>query len=178
MASLDNTQRFVPLAMFVLPLIVVKLTAVFLGGSAPSGASAASNTGDAPAASPIAAPSISSGAWSAAQQAAAAHVRMLSSTHFGPTPMLHVERPESAIEPTLIVAEPTVAVPEIPRFTLFAVISTTAGDHAVIDSRPYKQGDTVFGTNWFVQVIDIDRSEVTLAEREGTRSTRIAVNRR
>lgn len=164
MPSPEAHRRLWSAAMFVLPVVAVKVAAALLGGSAPSAAKAGPVVGD-----PAAAVGDKTGAarieWTASQHQAAEHVRELSSTPFGPAPMFYAAKPQMVVsQPQPEVAAPQPEAPVIPEFTLHAVMTASGDNKAVINGHLCRVGDKVGDTGWRVREIDIDRRKVTLSD--------------
>lgn len=181
MASPETRRRLSSLGLFVLPLVAVKLASVVMGGPSPSGAAAspaqpAEQNATAGAAGVTMTPPVQ---WTAAQRAAADHVRYLTSTTFGPSPMLYAAtpKPPEVQEPDPVLAEQPKPA-EIPAFELQAIMNSASGDKAVINGRPYLVGQSVEKAGWTVRSIDVGSRSVVLVENGGAREITITVHRR
>lgn len=155
MGRIDAKRKLWPLALFVLPAVLVKAASVTLFDVAqPRGAKAAS-----PAAADAAIGPPPKRQWSAQEMAAAHYVQTLRSRPFGPPPMLHensgAPRPRSTSAHPVPTpqAQPDPPV-EHPRFTLQAVIIATGNPKALINGAPYVLGERIRGTQWVVSEID------------------------
>jgi hypothetical protein len=180
MPSPDSRKKLLSLAMFILPVVAVKISTVVLIGPGPQSAQATLT--DPIAANPPAI-AMPTPRWTEKQLAAARHIQALRGEPFGNTPLLYEKQPEPPpvieviVEPPPPVIDP-VPVPvlaPIPTFTLQAVMSGGRGKTALIDGRPYREGERIRGADWMVVIIDNDNRSVTLGEIGGDRSVRINV---
>jgi hypothetical protein len=154
--------------MFFLPLVLVKATALFLGGTGPAEVSAA------PAAAipaPVAPITSTQRRWTEREQAAAEHISQLRDEPFGATPLYFEPRGGE-----VVVAFEDPEILSAPAFIVQAVLSSSAGNTALIDGRPLRVGDALGETGWQIAEIDAEARSVTIrdthTDRTATRSVR------
>lgn len=175
MPSPETSRRLMSMGLLALPLAVVKLASVVVGIPSAKMASVSAAV-DSPATGSEGAGIAPMVEWTAQQRTAADHLRHLADSPFGPAPMLYVAVPEVQVtidEPEPEVVAPTISEP--PRFTLQAVMAAVTGDVAVINGRMYSVGQTVDGTDWEVQEIDVSRRKAVLFDSEYDRTVTVAV---
>lgn len=176
MPSPEATRRLMSLGLLALPIAAVKLASLMIGipsAKATASASAVATPAAGDSGNAAATPRVE---WTKEQRAAAEHVRQLAASGFGPAPMLYVASPEVQIaieDPVPEILAPT--IPQPPRFTLQAVMAAVTGDSAVINGRMYSVGQTIEGTDWEVQEIDVSRRKAVLFDSEYDRTVTIAV---
>ena len=169
-----DTTRLWSVGMFALPLVAVKLAASVLGGAAPRNAGAAPAVAATEPASPTG-PGLAKIDWTAEQRTAAAHVRELGASSFGPSPMVELRMstppvaPEPVIEPVIMPDAP------LPVFTLHAVMTAPNANKALINGRLYQVGQEVDGSGWIVDHINVDARSVTLRNQESQATMVISV---
>ena len=175
MPSLDIKKRMWSAGIFAMPIVVVLLAGLILGESSPRGAHG-SVVQPSTAVSPLSPQNTVS--WSPQQLQAARYVDSLKSQSYGPTPLWY-EREEQAPVVVPPPADPIIEPPPIveatPEFSLRAVMSGTRGKTALINGRPYREGDTVRNTQWKVASIDCDHRSVLLSESGSDRTLKISV---
>jgi len=162
MASRELKRKLWTLGIFVMPVVVVQATAVMLGRGIPAGAQASATT-DAPVPTTAAVASIK---WTAEQIAAAQYIRDLKSKTFAETPFLYeLEEAPVAVEPDpeIVVEAPT---NKQPTFNLQAVMATESDEQALINGRPYREGQSIRGTAWTVVGIDVELRQVALKDTQ------------
>ena len=167
----ETVRRLASMGMFVLPILVVKIAAVLLGESTQQ--SVAGLTTSSPA-DPGAAPAASV-KWTSQQLTAARHVDWLKRQPFERSPLLYEEDHGMAPQPI----HPEAADPSDgqARLVLQAVMSSERGRTAVINGRPYREGDTVHEINAVVESIDCAARSATLRNRRNNQSMTINVER-
>ncbi|MCI0363378.1 MAG: hypothetical protein L0Y44_07780 [Phycisphaerales bacterium] len=159
MASHDFRANLASIAIFTLPVIVVKLTTAFLNNASPTqvlGSTVEPVSGSAVVSAAKAA------TWSDAQLAAARHIETLRAQPFGPTPLYHevVQTPVDTTPPPVVVVPPRIKA----YFVLNAVMSGDRGETALINLRPYRAGDQIADTGWVVESINSSRRTAVLRE--------------
>jgi hypothetical protein len=175
MANLELSKKLWSAGLFILPIVVVKLSTTLLLGPAPHEASA--NVVDPGATGPAVVSIGAPAPWTPQQLAAARHISALRTQPFGPAPLLFDKTEVPEIDPEVVVPPP-IDDPEPPKeimFTVHAVMSGARGRTAVIDGRPYTEGRAVRDTGWVVEVIDCDARSVTLREASSGRKRTISV---
>lgn len=139
---------------FVLPILAIKAAAIMLGSATPESAVANSEAAQPAATEPASKPA----AFTASQQAASKRIVELQELKFGASPLYYEPQTESASAPTP--AQPAVA----PQFVLGAIMSTSRGSKAVINGRPYAQGDAIGDSGWTLQSINSANRSVVLLD--------------
>jgi hypothetical protein len=171
MPNREQKKALTSIGMFVLPVVIVKLTAAMLGAPGPMHAEASQPTpSNEPASAPP--PLVKPIVWTAQQLAAAAHVEQLDSQPFGPSPLYYEPVPEEAPAPAAAPVKDN-----IPAFTLKAVMGTSRGSKAIINGKPYSAGEVVRGTEWLVESIDCDDRSVVLKDGNSGRTLTIGVEK-
>lgn len=153
---MHNLKRaIVPLAVFVLPLLLVKLSAVMLGRSGPAEANSSST-----AVTPSELLPLGAGRkpWSKQQRAAARHVDWLRTQPFGATPLYY----EVTETPPDNGGSPTPVRFERPHIVLQAVMTSPTGNVALIDAKRYRAGDRLAGSVWIIGEINGATRSITL----------------
>ncbi len=91
------------------------------------------------------------------QQEAFAHIALLKEQQFGQSPL------HRATE-TVIGNDNTSPPPVLPslQITIQMIMSSTAGNTALIDGKPYKVGDKLLKSPWIIRQIDGEARSVTL----------------
>ena len=173
MPSVKFTRRLWALGIFVLPVVAVKVAAIMMGSDAPQSASA--TPAENPPIGPSSRPAVVK--WSERQLAAAAHIASTHGASFGANPFLYVEEPKPVIEDKPVIPVEIVPQEQEPdaTFTLNAVMSGSRGRTALIDGRPYREGDRIKDAPWAVQAIDCDQRQVTLFNAARQRTVVIRV---
>jgi hypothetical protein len=180
MPSPEAIRKLSAIGALVLPVAVVKCATVFMGQTAPATAQAAPAVATS-VVSTIAAPA-SSIKITAQQIAAAHHAHSLRLQPFGPTP-LYFDKPQSSDATQSVETQatnpikhaPGVETAPVPKFTLGAVMSTTTGGRALINGRPYREGEPVRDTTWSVASINSNNRSVTLSDSNTDRSVVVSV---
>ena len=171
MASRELKRRMWTLGIFVTPVLVVQATAVFLGRGDPAGAQA-STTADTSVSPTASAASIK---WTPAQIAAAQYIHDLKTKPFAETPFLYEleeNPPPVEPEPEVVIEVPTT---QLPTFSLQAVMATETDKQALINGRPYRQGQIVRGTSWTVLSIDVESRQVIMKDSRSDQTMTIRV---
>lgn len=158
MTGHEPRSKVASIAIFLLPLLLVKGSALLLrdGAQQAQGASDGIPVVPPPAALP------SAPAWTPVQQMAASHVAALRSMSFGSSPLYHPQS-ASAVD-TTEVEQPDQRVLEPPPNVTVQIIMTTKGDGdvALIDRKRYRVGDSIGNGGWSVLRIDSHTRSVTL----------------
>ncbi len=153
------------LGVFLLPLILVKGTALLVG-QPPQGA-AASGGGAVPVNGGII--EIFEPQWSSEQIAATHRVAELREVSFGESPLLHA-RAISDIDPI----DPSDREKDIepPEVSVQVILRSRRGNIALIDHKKYRVGDAIGKDGWFIEEIDAVSRSVLIVHREsGTKGT-------
>ncbi len=168
MISPDATRRLWSLGLFALPLVAVKLAAMMMGGtSQQAGAAAQPAASEATDAVAAATRGVSKVEWTPEQRTAAAHVRELASTPFGPSPMLFYAPSDPVLPAPGPVEVPTIVPDEPqPQFVLQAVMIAPNANKALINGRMYESGEDIEEGDWMVGEININERCVTLHNTE------------
>jgi len=174
MASPEVKRKMLSLGIFCAPVLIVQATAAILGRGAPSAvsASAAPSTDGVPVSSRAI-------AWTSTQLAASARIAELNKQPFEPTPFLYdFDESRQPVEKELTeTAE--VSSPDQPTFHLQAVMSTANDRQALINGRPYRQGQMIRSTTWTVLSIDVEARQALLrdSQTENTITVRVELTR-
>lgn len=178
MPSPETRKRATAIAALMLPVVAVKLTTVLMGQSPMQTAVAASSAAAVVASAN--APGQKPGQCTPRQRAAMQYVDSLRSQPFGPAPILFAVAPEQQVTTsTSTTITPDVITPigdltSVPKFSLNAVMSADSGRRAVINGRPYREGDMIHGTTWIIATIDCGKRSVTVRDSQSDRQ--IVVN--
>lgn len=180
MPSPDTRKKVLSFGALVLPVVIVKLAATVLGQSGAATASAAPRPTTTDAAVSATTPAATK--LTARQLAAAEYVQSMRQRTFGRAPLLFEPRPPSNEPNTSSTPEVTPVVDShpnepLPMFTLNAVMSSSSGQRALINGRPYRVGDTIKETAWTVLSIDVAGRSATLQDSHSDRTVMIAVER-
>ncbi len=157
MLSSDVKWKATSIGIFVMPLVLVKLIAIVLD---------APMTANATASVDVALPDIElvdgmgwKPDWTTRQNKAAAHVEALDAAEtFAASPLFYQQLdddPEVEVQPEEI---------GVPTFRIGAILRSTRGDVALINGRPYREGDSVSSTGWVVKHIDGTQRTVVLED--------------
>ncbi len=152
----DNGRRAIALGVFLVPLILVKGTAIMM--TEPRGASGSTETAVLPPDFPDLA--AYSPEWSEEQLAVLRYAEELREMAFGPSPLLHGVEEAQRAETT----KPTFARP--PVSVVQAILRSTSGNLARIGRRLYHEGDELGDTGWTVETIDAASRSVTIVHAE------------
>ena len=168
MSGHDPKSRLMVLGAFLLPLILVKGSAIVTGRS-PQGANAAS----------AAVATVNGGVievftpeWSSQQIAATHRVEDLRDMPFGESPLLHV-RKHSGIDRIDPPDQPTTITP--PDVSVRIILHSRHGDVALIDRKRYRAGDALGEDGWFVEQIDAGSRSVLIVHRESGKKATLVV---
>lgn len=161
MLSSNAKWRLTSLGIFLMPIVLVKLTGFVLNRPAPASVSAAPAT---------LSPDLSlingaTPAWTDAQLAAAEHVKKLDAAEtFAPSPLFHLVSDEDT--------EPDIDEPDSvdPTFEVGVIMYSSRGSTALINGRSYREGDAIEGTDWVVVRIDNVTRSVLLRDSETNRT--------
>lgn len=167
MLTAETRRRLVIIGMFLVPVALVKATAVFYGSGSPAGAEAASVS-----LTPVD-PSVASDrspTLSAAESEAADRIAELYQQPVGASPLLHdVRSPEQVDEQPVD--------PGSPNLLVQAILASEQGNTALINGKMYRVGDVFDGTDWQVREINNTTRSVTIVNtttgREITRAVKI-----
>jgi hypothetical protein len=168
MPTIETRRRLAAAGMFILPLVLVKATAMFLGGTGPAEVAAAPAVAiPAPLATPMAgAPP----ARTEEQEQAAAHIARLHEEPFGSSPLYYQSRGD---EGEVVFENPELPPP--PEFILQAVLASSAGNTALIDGKALRVGDRLGDTDWQIIEIDVEGRTVTVLDPRTDRTETRAV---
>ncbi len=168
MTGHDPKAKLMVLGVFLLPLVLVKGTAIWVGQS-PQDAAA---SGGAPASFDVGVVESFTPVWSSAQLAATHRAAELGENPFGESPLLHV-RIRSEIERIKIIDPPSTITP--PEVSVRIILHSRHGDVALIDRRRYSVGDAIGGDGWFIQEIDAVSRSVGIVHRESGKKATLVV---
>ena len=152
----DHGSRAIALGVFLVPLILVKGTAIMM--TEPRGASGSTGT----VVGPTDLPNLAaySPEWSEEQLAVLRYAEQLREMAFGPSPLLHgVEEAQHAETTVPTSARPPVSVVQ-------AILRSTSGNLARIGRRLFREGDELGDTGWTVETIDAESRSVTIVHTE------------
>ncbi len=152
----DNGRRAIALGVFLVPLILVKGTAIVM--TEPRGASGSTET----VVPPRAFPNLTaySPEWSEEQLAVFRYAEQLRDMPFGPSPLLHGVEEAQHAETT----KPTTARP--PASVVQAILRSTSGNLARIGRKLFREGDELGDTGWTVESIDAESRSVKIVHAE------------
>lgn len=159
----DAKTKIVTIGMFLLPLILVKGTALMLG-QGPDTATAGDGANNVAATTAIIEPVTRE--WNEQQLAATRHIELLRTKDFGPSPLLHQQPPPP---PNSTKPPDTPRIHPPPNVSVKMILKTSRGNIALINGRRYRVGDKI-GDGWIVTGIDA-RSvliEHTVSHEEAT----------
>ena len=166
MPTIETKRRLAAGGMFILPLVLVKVTALMIGGTGPAQVAAAPDVADPAPLQPV---MLAERAWSDEQRAAARHIAELMDEPFGPTPLYYEPRGRESVP----IFEDPQSDPA-PEFIVQAILSSAAGNTALIDGEAYRVGDVIGRTEWRIIAIDGAARSVTVldprTDRTETRS--------
>ncbi|HRP62243.1 MAG TPA: hypothetical protein PK400_03010 [Phycisphaerales bacterium] len=171
MQSIDPKRSLTVLAVFLAPVAVVKVTAMWIGAANPNQAVAYVE----PAAeAPLAIPHGSSAAKSSPEQERVAdYLQVLRNSPFGPSPFYveprQLERPAPPAVPQAEV--PIVETAEGLNVVVRAVMASRDGNIALINGKPMRVGD-VLGEGWRIAAINSEAATVTFEHHDGRSETR------
>lgn len=165
MSAQGPKAKLMGLGVFLLPLILVKGTAIWVGQS-PEGADA----------SVVATATVDSGViesftpeWSSEQIAAAHRVAELREVPFDESPLLH-PRKNTDISPIEAPERPKTITP--PDVSVRIILHSRHGDVALIGHNRYRVGDAIGQDGWFVEAIDaVSRSVLIVHRPSGEKAT-------
>ena len=165
MMTRDAKRRLATIAVFLLPVVLVKAVAAPMGHRGPAAAEA-SNTP-----TPVVAiPRVAAGPqWSEQQRAAAQHVAYLRTQPFGPTP-LYYDTPPAPPPP-----DRSGSSNSLPEVVVQMIMSSASGDLALIDGKRYRAGDRLRDAAWIVSDINASSRSVTLKDPASDRSVVVSV---
>jgi hypothetical protein len=189
MASPEIRRNAVAIAALVMPVLAVKITTIALGQPSIQQASAEPKPVAAATAAAVVAKARS---FSSQQIAAMQYIQTLRAQPFGPAPIRAENVAPVATQPIVTPAQPdpdsTSTIGPVPQFTLTAVMSTngivSGSDgtvsvqptrRALINERPYREGEMVKGTTWKIARIDCDKRSVTLRDTQSDRAVTVNV---
>ncbi len=171
MASEQMQRRVIGVGVFALPLVLVQVAGVLLGGGGPEDAKGGVIIPMPPTqwtALPVPTPDWS---WSDQQVAAAEYVAALRSRSFGDAPFYYRKKAPDPGEGVIEVPVPDL----LPDVEVQMILSAPSGNRALINGRPYGVGDLIDGIGWIVIEIDGKSYSVVLEHPETKRRTTITV---
>lgn len=180
MLSPEAKRHAVALAAFIVPVLLVKITATVLGADGPRSATGVSQTmhgtqqptgGRQPSGqrSPGNKPGEDNSAFTDAERELHKHIASLRSAEEVRSPMLYAPRREQPTPPDNPV-EPT---PDQLRITVTAIMTSADGNITLIDGNVYRVGDVTPDSRWRIVSIDSKTRSVTFEHVEhGERVTR------
>lgn len=164
MPSPDVIRRLTAVGLFLLPVGLVKLTDLYMGKAGPMQALAAEADPAAPSAQSN---SVKAPTWTTRQIDAGKYIAKLRGMSFSPTPFLYEVHDDGSTPMVTVSTDPVGTPPamvDASKFTLQAILSSSIGKTALIDGKPYREGETIRDSAWVVQSIAIDKRSVTLKE--------------
>ncbi len=170
MSAHNVKARIVTFGMFLLPLVLVKGTAVMLGrGPEAAIADPVGNTTTATTATiePVVRE------WTPEQLAAARHIESLRSQPFGASPLLHQEPPPPQDDPRQHQTTPRIQPP--PDVVVQIILKSSRGNIALIDRKRYRVGDSI-GEGWVVKAIDADARSVLIEHTKTSEEATLVVS--
>jgi hypothetical protein len=154
MLSSDVKWKATSIAVFVLPFALVTVMASVL--SAPMSASSHAAVGPDP---DLIDGLVWKPKWTDRQYKASEHIALLNATSFGPSP-LYDRAGRGEVQIDLAAPAPI----DAPEFVVGAILHSRRGDVALINGRPYREGDIVAAAGWEVLAIDGKARSVTLQD--------------
>ncbi len=151
MMGRDPQSRALAIGVFLVPLILVKGTAIMM--AEPRGASG--STGPPP---PPVIPNLAAYTpeWSEEQLAVVRRIEELREMSFGPSPLLHgVEETQQ-----VVTARPTRHAP--PVVVVQAILRSSSGNLARIGRKIFREGDELGDTGWTIESIDAESRSVKI----------------
>jgi hypothetical protein len=171
MPTNETKRRLAAVGMFILPIVLVKATALFLSGTGPAEVAAMPAAAPTPAMpapiEPVAGPART---WTGGQRQAAEHVAHLREEAFGSTPLYYSAR---GGEGEMVFVDPDLSPP--PDFILQAVLASSAGNVALIDGEALRIGARVGDTDWQIIEIDAEARTVTVFDPRAERTETLSV---
>jgi hypothetical protein len=158
--------RWTSLAVFVMPLVMMKIVTSLLSAPPPQAATADPQD-DLPA---LDVPALTRPAISPAQTQALHHVHWLRDQTYGQAPLFF---PEEG-------AAPEVRTPDLeppPRLRLQGIMSMGAGNIALIDGEAYRVGQAVADSTWTIIRIDGVTRTITIRDEASEREEIVPVDR-
>jgi hypothetical protein len=168
MLSRKLRRRLLTVAVFILPVVLVKVTGALLGGGP---VEARATTGD-EAATAEPPSTVAQVTFTDRQHAAARRAQQLAATPFGRNPLYYPE-PEPAADEPASVPVPDPVDPERP--TLRAIVVTSGVATALINGRWLRVGGVADG-GWIVAAIDAHERSVTLRRADSGESISLFVH--
>jgi hypothetical protein len=164
MSSPEINRRVASVMCLVLPVILVKAVGMLAGFGEPDQASAEPQAADVVAAVSQADPGTAK--WTDAQLAAARRVNELAQESFGPVPLLYAPAVEEPAEPAPVVEQKVEPPQTLDHIVLQVIMASRSGggDTALINGRPYQEGDIVRSCGWRVLTIDSANRSIVLQE--------------
>jgi len=154
----DPKTKLLGFGVFLLPLILVKGTAIWVGqpqgADASAGAAVTVDVGDIETFTPE---------WSFEQIATTHRVAELREVPFGESPLLHA-RKNTDIEPIETPDQPTTITP--PDVSVRIILHSRRGGVALIDRKRYRAGDALGDGGWFIEEIHAVSRSVLIVHRE------------
>lgn len=186
MPSPEIRRNATAIAALIVPVLAVKITTVVMGHPTTRQASAEPKPVEA-----TATPTATAKAKPLTQQQIAAmqHIQTLRTQPFGPAPVRAEHAAVTTSQPLVTEVEPQV-IPTAaqPEFAVTAVMSSNSivsgpdgtpsaqpTRRALINGRPYRQGETIKGTTWKVMAIDCVKRSVTLRDTRSDRTVTVNV---
>ncbi len=166
MSGQDPKTKLMGLGAFLLPLILVKGSALLIG-QPPQGANAANGAATTVNGGVI---EIFTPQWSSEQIAATHRTEGLREMPFGESPLLHV-RSNSGIDPIDPPHRRTTIEP--PDVSVGMVLRSRFGNVALIEGKRYSAGDALGEDGWFVE--EIDARSVSIVHRESGKKATLVV---
>jgi hypothetical protein len=163
MPTIETKRRLTAGGMFILPLVLVKATALVVGGTGPAQVAAAPDVADPAPLQPV---MLAERAWSDEQRAAVRHIAELHEKPFGPTPLYYEPRDR---ESAPIFEDPR--FDPAPEFIVQAILSSASGDTALINGKAYHVGDVIEQTEWRIIAIDGSARSVTILDPRTDQTT-------
>lgn len=169
----DARDKLIVLAVFLLPLALVKGAPLVLVEHGPKAAQAAPP----PPVMPPAALATNEESWTDEQKAAAMYIVSLRNKPFGETPLFHPERDDTNPPPPPVHVEVRQEPP--PDVSVQMIMTARGGNVALINRHRYRVGDPIGDGGWIVTRIDsITRSvEIAHPETERTHELRVPLPR-
>ncbi len=164
----DRKAKLMGIGVFLLPLILVKGTALLVGqppqGAVASGGSATTVDGGVI--------EIFTPQWSVEQIAATQRVAELREVSFGASPLLHLWS-NSESDPIDHSDRGTTITP--PMVSVQVILRSRRGNFALIDYKKYRAGDAIGEDGWFVEEIDAVSRSVLIVHRESGKKATLFV---
>ena len=161
MPTPETNRKLATIAVFVLPVLVVKAAGVFLG---PTPAQAVVEI--APAVAPPPTGLDAARVSTRVSDEATAYAQTLTDQPFGLVPLYYERLEDEGAGPVLT----PVGEDPPPDFAVHMILASRLGNTALIDNATYRVGDMLGDTTWRITEINAETRSVTIADTETDRT--------